>query len=346
MKRNIFRAQSLRPEGIGSLAIFRSMFALFLMTAVWLVIAETVARTPAGYFLPPPSVGADSFEFDTKVYYLEQSIRQRGELDCLIVGDSMTNNGPDPRLIEEAYRNQTGSTLHCFNFGMPALFLDTSGPLAVALVNRFHPKLLILILSARDFDPSEGLPFRHVAGTDWAQQNLGKTSLRGWAVNSSYGYRYSLSFRYWLTPSNRNNFLDTWRSVTPQGFIPLYGYGEPRNIAPPGPPFQEGNIPAQNGFDQLLELHRRGVNILVIDAPIRPDFHAAWRDNYFQPYVEYMENTLAANAIPFWLTGELSGSFPSDSWYDLQHLNEKGIPLLSAWIGERLAQDYPPELLK
>lgn len=345
MQKKIFGTQTLKLEGIKSL-LLRSVYALLAIIIAWLLIAEIIARTPLGTHLPPPSVGADSFEFDTKVYYLEQSIRQRGALDCLIVGDSMTNDGPDPKLIEVAYAAETGLSLHCFNFGMPALMLDASGPLARALTNRFQPKLLILILSGRNFDSSFGAPFRHIAFSDWTNQNLGKTSLRGWAVNSLYGYRYVLFFQYWLTPSNRTKFTDIWHNITPEGLTPLYGYGESSNITGPGPSFQRTDASAQNGFDQLMELKRAGVNLLIIDAPIRPDYYLVYHDNYFQPYIDYMQNTLAENEIPFWLTRDLSESITAEGWFDLQHLNEKGVPTLSEWLGKQLVKNYSPKFFK
>lgn len=346
MHNKIFGNQTLKLEGIKSLPLWRTAYALLAVIIIWALSAEIIARTSLGYRLPPPSVGADSFEFDTKVYYLEQSIRRHGDLDCLIIGDSMTNNGPDPRLIEEAYRVETGSSIHCFNFGLPALFLDASGPLAEALVHRFQPKLLILILSARNFEESVDFPIRYVGTSDWSEQNLGNPSLRGWAVNNLYGYRYALSLRYWLTPSNRESFTDTWRMITRDGFSPAMGFGEQREFSSPGPNFQGTYVPAQAGFEQLLALQQDGINMLVIDAPIRPDIYFAWYENYFQPYTDYMQSTLDDHGIPFWTTRDLSDGLPPGGWYDIQHVNENGVPALSTWIGQRLAQEYPPEFFK
>jgi hypothetical protein len=310
------------------------------------LVAEAVARSLLGLMIPPPSVGADSFEFDAKVYYLEQSIRRRGPLDCLIVGDSMTNNGPDPRLVEETYRAATGSPLHCFNFGLPAMFLDATGPLAEALVNRFQPKLLIVVLSARNFEESVDFPIRYVGSSDWSRYNLGSPSLRGWAVNSLYGYRYTLSLQYWLTPSNRESFSDTWRMITHEGFSPADGFGEERELDPAPPEFQRSYPPAQTGFDRLLELPRTGVSVLVVDAPIRPDVYSAWEATYFRPYIAYMQDTLSQHDIPFWLTQDVSGRVPAGGWYDIQHVNENGVPLFSTWLGEQLARDYPPDFFR
>lgn len=345
MFKTIFRPHTLHTDGIGSLAIWRSGASLLWIVFAYMLVTEIFARTPAGYLLPPPSVGADSFEFDIKVYYLEQSIRQRGELDCLIIGDSVVNNGPDPILIERAYQAKTGTPLHCFNFGMSAIFLDTSGPLTAALANRFHPKLLIVILSARDFESSERLPFRHVASIDWAQNNMGQSSLRGWAVNSLYGYRYLLSAQYLTTPSNRARFWESWQVITKEGFSPIHGFGVEREINPPGPIFRVTES-GQNGFNQLLDLKQAGINMIIVDAPIRPDYYEAYHDNYFQPYIEHMQRSLGEHAIPFWLTSYLSENIPSDGWYDLQHVNMVGTPMLSTWLGEKLAENYPADFFK
>jgi hypothetical protein len=338
--------QTLKLEGLRSLPVLRSGFVLLWILSGWVLITESVARTSLGYSLPPPSVGADSFEFDIKVYYLEQAIRQQGPLDCLIVGDSMANDGPDPRVIEEAYQAETGAPLHCFNFGMPALMLDASGPLTTALNNRFQPRLMIVMLSARDFDPTYGVTFRHVASSDWTQHNLGKKSLRGWAVNSLYSYRYALFLRYWLNPLNRERFAEAWRAITPQGFTPLYGYGNTFDLTRPQADFQISDPAIQNGFDQLLQLKRAGVNLLIVDAPISPDYYVAYRDNLVEPYIQTMQHTLGTQEIAFWQTRDLSTSIASDGWYDAQHVNEIGVPVLSTWLGKQLAEHYPPDFFK
>ena len=80
LQNKIFGKQTLKLEGITSLPLWRSVYVLPLIIIGWFLIAEVVARTPLGYHVPPPSVGADSFELDTKLYYLEQSIRQNGHM--------------------------------------------------------------------------------------------------------------------------------------------------------------------------------------------------------------------------------------------------------------------------
>ena len=59
-----------------------------------------------------------------------------------------------------------------------------------------------------------------------------------------------------------------------------------------------------------------------------------------------MQGTLAEQEIPFWLTIDLSENIPSEGWYDLQHLNENGVPVFNIWLGEQLAENYSPEFFK
>ena len=328
--------------------LWRGLFLFLGILCIWMLLAELVARTPLGNHLPPPSVGADSFEFDIKVYYLEQSIRQNGPIDCLIVGDSMANSGLDPLLISQAYEAQTDIPLHCFNFGMPALTLDASGPLALALSNRFHPRLLIFVLSARDFSIEVGQPFRHVATSDWVNQNLGKPSFRGWAANSLYGYRYFLFTQYWLNPANRISFSNAYTSITPQGFTPLFGFRTPPMVLSPKRDFSM-DAPALQGFEQLLKIPETGTSLLIVDAPLQNTFFQKAPGDpeaYIQSYESYMQSRSQALKIRYWSTQDLSLTIPTDAWYDTLHVNEKGVPLFNTWLGGKLANSYPSDFFR
>lgn len=340
--------QTLKLDGISRLPLWRglALFSGFILG--WMLLAELIARTPFGNHLPPPSVGADSFEFDLKVYYLEQSIRQNGPLDCLIVGDSMANSGLDPLSISQAYETQTGIPLHCFNFGMPALTLDASGPLALALSNRFHPQLLIFIVSARDFSIAVGQPFRHVATSDWVNHNLGQPSFRGWATNSLYGYRYFLFIQYWLNPANRKSFSDAYASITPQGFTPLFGFRTPPMELSPKKDFSV-DASALQGFDQLLKMSKSGTSLLIVDAPLQDTFYQNAPGNpeaYMKSYESFMQSRSQALKIRYWATQDLSLTIPAEAWHDTLHVNEKGVPIFSAWLGQKLANNYPSDFFK
>lgn len=339
---------SLNPEKITQLPIWRAVPALLILLLGWLLLGELAARTPLASRLPPPSTGADSFELDLKVFYLEGSLRARGPLDCIIVGDSMVNDGPDPALVERAYTEITGAPLHCFNFGMPALTLEASAPLAEALANRYRPRLLIFMLSPRDFVPEFGSPYTHVATSAWTRQNLGETSLKGWAANHLYGYRYFMFTRYWLNPDNRETYTIARQYITSNGFTPLYGFRDPPVTFPPQPDYSLSNPAAMGGFERLLALSAH-TDLLIIDAPVQPRHYRIYLEtpeNYISDYVEPMQAEFAPLGIPFWLTKDLSESIPDEAWHDALHVNEKGVPILSGWMGRQLAEHYPPEFFR
>ena len=340
--------RSLNPDKVAQLPIWRAIPALFTLLLGWLLLGELAARTPLASQLPPPSTGADSFEFDLKVFYLEQSLRTRGPLDCIIVGDSMANDGPDPILVEQTYTEITGTPLHCFNFGMPALTLEASAPLAETLANRYHPRLLIFMLSPRDFVPEFGAPYAHVATSAWTRQNSGQKSIKGWAANYLYGYRYFLFMRYWLNPENRETYTIARQHIEQNGFTPLYGFRKPAVTYPPQPNYSLADPAAMKGFERLLALSSHQ-NLLIIDAPVSPKHYQIYLqtpEGYISDYVQPMQAEFAPLGIPFWLTKGLSESIPDEAWHDALHVNEKGVPILSGWMGQQLAKYYPPEFFK
>ena len=321
----------------------------FSLLLIGVLIGELFGRTSIQNYLPPPSVGADSFVFDLKIAYLERQIEERGELDCLIVGDSMANNGLNPTLIEDIYEAKTGLALNCFNVGMPALTLDASGPVAEALVNRFQPRLLVFILSPRDFVPKYGKPYRHIATSEWARQNLGVFSLKGWAVNNSYSYRYLLSFQYWLNPTNRTRFIEASSTVSATGYTPLSGFRTPHQVYRAQAEYTFDDADALKGLESLRQIQGDGVSVLVIDAPIQADYHTIYlenMENYEEVYIFPLKDIFTPLEIPFLLTDELSITIPDDAWYDPMHVNTKGVPLFSTWLGEELAKNYPPEFFR
>lgn len=273
---------------VGKLPFWRGIYILFILLFAGILFGEIVGHTLLKKLLPQPSVGADSFEFDNKIGYLEEQIKVRGQLDCLIVGDSMANNGLDPTHIEDVYRKETGTKLTCFNIGMPALTLDASGPVAKALVHRFQPRLLVFILSPRDFVPKYGEVYRHIASSAWVKQNLGETSLKGWAVNSSFSYRYLLAFQYWLNPANREKMITSSNAISPMGFSPVHGFRTPGRVYGTQPDYDFYEAESQKGLAQLLQIHNDDVSLLIIDAPIQPDYHPLYLespDNYHNTYI-------------------------------------------------------------
>ncbi len=335
---------SLKIRPHANSPLLHGLLAFLSLVAAWSLLAELVMRSPLGYIVPP-SVGADNFQFDLKTYYLEQFIRQRGGLDCVILGSSLANSGLDPAVIEQVYAEKTGKSIRCFNFGLSALTLESGGELTRALVRRYPPKLLIVVLSPRDFSTEYGDLTAPLLRKEWVRQNLGQPSLRGWLANNLAGYRYALAFQYWLRPENRAPFLEEYRTLTHQGFAPLVGFRDPPKTFPAFKNFRP-DPQAWQGFQSIAALG--GMQVIFVEAPINPqylEYYLETPQGYEQRFIQPIQGELAGRGIAFLRTWDLAHTIPADSWYDSLHLNTKGVDVFSRWLGGQLSQLYKPDLI-
>ncbi len=321
----------------------RGLLAFLALILLWSLLAEALLRSPLGDFLPP-SVGADNFQFDLKTHYLEQFIRRYGRLDCLIVGSSMANSGLDPLIIDQVYTQETGQTLHCFNFGLSALTMASGGDIARALLRRYQPHILIIVLSARDFSIEYGDLTAPLLQTAWVRQNLGQASLEGWLVNYAGGYRYRLALQYWLRPENRAPFLQEYHALTRQGFSPLQEFRDPPVNFPAFVDFS----PAQSAWQGFESIQNQPETVVIfVEAPIQPAYRQIYLETpqrYEQRFIQPVQTDLAARNIPFLRTVNLSNSLPADFWYDSLHVNSRGAPVFSRWLGGQLSRLSPQGL--
>ena len=332
---------------------FRSTFLwrgilLFLWTLPLIALsAEALARSPLRAGLPTPSIGADSFILDAKLYALESLIRRDGRVDCLFVGSSVTNSDIDPAVVEKNYREQTGETIHCYNIGIPVMTLDNTVAFTNALIKRFHPKVVFFTVLPRDISPFQ-FNADFIENSAWVQHNTGGPSLTGWLVNNSYAYRYNLSWRTLLLPENRIKIKTETESLTPQGFQPAQG------VHPPDPnnPFSTAqelqsiwDDPAHMAsITSALALQTQGTQLVLIEGPLNRSAdvigasQSAW-DAYESAYLPPLAQMLTAGNIPFWRTDEISKHIPFPHWYDWRHLNAEGAQTFSEWLGAQLVQN-------
>ncbi len=321
---------------------------LFLWTIPLVALgAEALARSPLGAGLPTPSIGADSFVLDAKLYALESQIRRDSRVDCLFVGSSVSNSDIDPAVVEKIYREQTGETIQCYNIGIPVMTADNTVAFSRALIQRFHPKVIFFTVLPRDISPFE-FNADFLENSAWVQHNIGNPSLSGWLVSNSYAYRYFLSWRYLLIPANRVKRNAETASLTPKGFQPAQG------VHPPDPnnPFSTAqelqkiwDDPAHMAsITSALTLQTQGTQLVLIEGPLNRSSQvigasqSAW-DAYESAYLPPLAQALKANNIPFWRTDEISLQIPSAHWYDWRHLNSQGALTFSQWLGEQLSQN-------
>ncbi|MBN1303509.1 MAG: hypothetical protein JXA13_03665 [Anaerolineales bacterium] len=345
----------IAPETLDLKNIQKTPLAKGLLTFAALLIglvllAEIIARTPIGYFFPPPSTGADNFVFDSKTYYLEQQIRQKGSPTCLIVGSSVANDGLDPDMIEQAYEQQTGLEIQCFNFGMPALTMDSAGNMTTALKRRYHPKLILYVLTARDFISRQGEFSEQLRNAAWIECDLGAFSTQCWALNNSYSYRYSLTLNYWLVPGNRQKMINEYQLVSHNGFSPLDGrrddWGDLEKIIWP-----DFSMPKKRleEFQQIANLNSSETTIIFVEAPFYPPLlpnYLGSEAEYEEKFINPIQEILAGQGIQFWETRTLSQQIPDPYWWDRLHLNADGVEIFSIWAATQIADQIPMDTLK
>ncbi len=323
----------------------RGIFYFILTIPLVLLAAEIVARSPLGGLLPAPSVNADSFLFDAKIYALERQVQQNGRLDCLFIGSSVSNSDIDPDLVEQTYFSQTGESIHCFNLGIPALTLKNTTIIADAVIPRFHPKVIIYALLPRDINDVIA-NVDYLEKIDWITCNQGHPSLNGWLVNNSYGWRYFLTWRYWLAIPNRAKMEEETRYLTPKGFQPAMNVRDPyiENLTmTPARLRAAWDDPHQlQAVQNFLALQQKGVKIIFLEGPAyhESDLSDAetWRA-YDAEYLPMLIRILDENQIPFWRTQDIAIQIPKAHWYDWLHLNQHGAATFSQWLGTIMAEN-------
>src|SRR4051794_37844514 len=92
--------------------------------------SEVLARSaPIQSILVAPSVGSEQYQLGPKLLLLDRLIQRDGPVDCIFIGSSMVLRGIDPEIVSAAYRDETGRSIKCFNFGLFSLDAAAAGKL-------------------------------------------------------------------------------------------------------------------------------------------------------------------------------------------------------------------------
>lgn len=338
----IFSRETLQLKLSKSSPLLRGILYFLLTIPIIILTAEIVARSPLGNLLPAPSVYADSFLFDAKIFALESQVRRDGRLDCLFIGSSVANVDIDPAIIEQVYRERTGKSIHCYNLGLPAMTIENATALADASIARFHPKVVFYAILSRDIDHVTASA-NFIEQSDWLKFNRGKDSLQGWLVNHSYAWRYFLTWRYWLVTPNRAKMDSETIFLTPKGFQPAQGINDPYPENQTMTPERLTRIWDDPNHAQVvndfLALRQKSVTLVLIEGPVYRDPNANTWPAYTSNYLPTLQSLLKTSGVPFWRTDEISVQIPKPHWYDWLHLNSQGAVTFSQWLGEQLADN-------
>ncbi len=328
--------------------------ALLLTLALLLVLisaAEIIGRSPAlSRWLPPPGIQASNPELDIKLHQLELFERQHGSVDCLLIGSSVVDDGLDPALVAQTYSEMSGTPITCFNFGLFTLTNDSGGMLTHALIERFHPRVVIYEISARSFSGRFGELARPLMDNAWVLYHNGDFTLRGWLLDHSYAYRYFLAYASWFYPPNRPIINDLRQPFLQYGYFPSQQVLEydPASSEPIFTGFSLESDQMQ-GFERVLDSGQ--THLMVLEAPVFPQFLNIYISGglpaYNAQFVEPISAMLAARGVPFLRTNNgFSASIPAGSWMDARHLNVQGAGLFSRWLGTQMADQIDPSIFR
>ncbi len=310
-------------------------------------------------FVPPPSVGSESPEFDIKVDRLNRLTNREGDIPCILLGSSMVNGGIDPVQLATSYAEATGEAITCFNFGLSSLVGEVAGPMAELIVKKYHPRLLILGVSARDFSDKFGEYARPLVKVPWVRYVNGDFNRLGWLVDHSISFRYYLGLQNWRSPENRPVIAEYQQQIDPFGFQPL--------------PNKNNELVQLNevllteyslnpvdveGFAQALRQNSPTTQLILLEMPVHPEFLPYYvegsADAYQQKFLGPIAEMASEAGVPLWTTQKtLAASLPANGWNDRRHLNADGAIAFSQWLGQALANavqrgDFtnPPESQK
>lgn len=326
----------------------------FLLLLLFLATGEAAARSErvrSGF--TAASLGSGHRQFEQLMGRLETYAFQHEVIDCVFLGDSTVIADFDPSAFEKAYREQTGESLNCFNFGVGASTVVSSAALAQILVNEYKPHMLIYGIHALNFTvPSDATGATVLLETPWVRYKLGQRSLEGWLYDHSYLYRYIDTLGQLIT------FETSYAEISPpdqarlsDGYYPFEGQGPFNMDSPPEPdsehPYDEHYFAELGNFqilsanldalDQISDLQETTTQVLAVEMPVS-DTYFYYFDQGEQEYLDFLaviREKLSDKSVQFVETNYLD-VFPDDTWFNRNHLNKNGAGIFSKWFGKQL----------
>ncbi len=325
-----------------TLRLSRPFGFTLLLTLVMLVLLiallEGLARLPWVETHVPTAIGSAHPGLDVKFGEVDYLVSQKGRIDCIFLGSSVVQAGIDPQRFEEAYRSQTGDDITCYNFGIPGLKVSSAVELAAMLIDRYHPRLLIVGLTVREL--ALGVPEagqRPIDHTPWIRYESGTFNVEGWIVEHFVVYRHFLALREWTSPDFDNPIGDLNAPIH-RGYQPRTDYVE--TFAPQSY-LKDYSLSSKEwaAFERLIALEDK-TQLLLVEVPLPDHTLAVFKggpENY-RRIMNRLADYASAHGVPMWFTIQLD-LIPDNGWVgDSHHLHQIGAEIFSAWLGARLGQ--------
>jgi hypothetical protein len=317
--------------------LWRAIALLLLV----ILCSEAVIRAGVWFKLwSEPELGSINAELDIKIQSLD-ALAKTETIDCVFLGSSQMDAAINPEIFSAEYLRLTGENLKCFNFSLGTLTAGPAGKMARLLENRYHPRILVFGISARDFSRDFGELSRSFKDDPWVRYSLGELNIPGWLTENSFFFRLASQLRSRFNPDYMDFHTGLLRSIKPGGY--LYREGNELSVD------SASSIPkyalyAEDlaGLDEVLAINSESVKLLVLEIPVYPGFLESYvendRDNYFTLFREPIQERIAEAGVPFILSQEMvTRDIPDTDWNDILHLNFRGTDTFCRWFAQEAA---------
>jgi hypothetical protein len=310
--------------------------ALLLLALVWGGAEGVMRGLVALNLTSEPWIGTFNSEFDIKISYLDQLVRQNGKVDCIFLGSSQFDNDADPQVFTQAYARLSGQKLTCFNFSIQTLTAGPAGQIARLLVDRYHPRLFVYGISARDLSSNFGELARPLMDDPWLRYKLGNDNLAGWLQEHSYAIRGLVNVRNRLLPDYNQVRTGLLAGLDVYGFHSRTG----NNLSNTKPNFIPEYVWSKEdvaGLEAMLAMNSAKMKVVVVEVPV----HASFLPNYVEAdpakytslFVKPVNKRIQARGVSFIQTQTAMESQIGDTgWFDIKHLNSQGAKIYSEFL--------------
>lgn len=323
---------------------------VLLILAIFIITGEGLIRGGIALGLwREPLFSTVNAELDIKIQSLDELNRVQ-PVDCLFLGSSQLDTAINPAEFETEFANHTGKDMHCYNFSLGTLTAGPAGKIARLLVTRYHPRILVVGISARDFSRDFGELARPLANDPWVLHSLGTPNPVGWLSENSRLFRFLSQIRTQFNPDYQEFRTGLIRSLASNGFLQRAG----NDLSIDTPQF----IPKFElypddlaGLDDLQSINNQSVQVIFLEVPVHPTFLPTYVEgdtaNYFSLFRKPVAQLIEADGMVFIISQEDIGTYISNSgWNDVKHLNSTGAAIFSRWFARKIDESLiPPNVL-
>lgn len=272
--------------------------------------------------------------------------------DCIIIGNSFAQTGINPEIFSKAFREQTGRSIDCFNFGADASSASSSAIFATLAARTSRLSLIIWGTQANQFFQSNASHRAEDLFSDlpFIAYITGQFNTEGWIQENIRTVTFLKKIAHTIFPVDQSAQATRKDTIRPsvsrrieKGYAPLSFYRddstlfmtEVENLFHDN----EANLKDYEAFYRLIALSQsENIDLIMVEMPISqpPEF--------IQAKVNDVADLAREQSVPFLSTVGLP-DFSPGAYADRSHLHISGSYLFSDWLGTQIGQAYAQDLL-